>query len=921
MKPLAIIPLTCILIGGTAFGQTRQQAPRIGPIQVVSDSVEELRTGTSVLQGRPGIRPASFEFPAPIVVDPARGWLHGSGKDFLCASSQFEPTADPGTLRLAPESVDDFVYRDFESGLEGLYATGAFSAVHDTSVGYNSPSSARIDTQYVGGGSIYLASTFSTGDYPELEMRYKADPEFDGFTLIARVKSGAASFDVTLIDIRLDRLEDGSPPYDGEWRYLRIDLGGLLAAEGFAGRELKSLRIQDTASAIGACMWIDDLRVFGATYPEYADYFSPPHRLDQIKDFDTLYWARSRVYTCQPFEPYLEGDNGTGLEFQIRTAASRPLLASATWLGPTGPDDWYVSDGMVAGFAKINPAHNGDRWVQVRSRLVASADRKHTPVLEDFCVTWGGVNEWDVLMLLMRSIDADYEDSQGDPQHETYTMPQAYVDDVIDQWDFFMAYAARFFCYNMKFNWHLEVIEEPVTEEHLSGSGTGGYTIDPYAAQPLYDHLLGADGIWDSIMFHFRWEKVPFPAWGLAWWPNFLPGDAAMTQILYLGPQYHHHEVMLHEWMHTFAWTVEARTDSFIPHPHTDQDPHWDPTDMTSMDYYYHCLVWHGDRFTYDSVDLVDDITAGYQNHWLGLGYFTFDTSADDGLYIDYIGEDSINPWLLEEADGKWWDNLTSTDGYINLRMKYGTGNGRVAYADLYMWVAEDQTVKMWTGTDDGFRAWLNNLPVRDTHLHRSCGYADDSTALALGEGWNHLMLKVENMSGSWGFRARLAGYGGGTVPNLLTTHNPAGYTGFENVLGQVDLGVFADPTQARLRFEVADTVTGEVHCGRWVYPEADGSFKIGPAPRGEWLLRVRGTHWLTTSIPITIGMSDLEGVMVELVNGDANGDNLVDLLDIGRVLVDYGSYCSPYSNLDGSGQVDLGDLNIVLTNFGAVGS
>ena len=54
---------------------------------------------------------------------------------------------------------------------------------------------------------------------------------------------------------------------------------------------------------------------------------------------------------------------------------------------------------------------------------------------------------------------------------------------------------------------------------------------------------------------------------------------------------------------------------------------------------------------------------------------------------------------------------------------------------------------------------------------------------------------------------------------------------------------------------------------------------------------------------------------------GDINGDGLVDLLDLGRILAAYGSasgdlYYDPDADLDGDGDVDLNDLTEVLANY-----
>ncbi|MCA9292936.1 MAG: hypothetical protein KDA20_03895 [Phycisphaerales bacterium] len=68
----------------------------------------------------------------------------------------------------------------------------------------------------------------------------------------------------------------------------------------------------------------------------------------------------------------------------------------------------------------------------------------------------------------------------------------------------------------------------------------------------------------------------------------------------------------------------------------------------------------------------------------------------------------------------------------------------------------------------------------------------------------------------------------------------------------------------------------------------------------------------------------DFDHVRLDVVNpcpGDADGSGAVDLADLNLVLFNFGAAVLPGANgdVDGSGQVDLADLNVVLFNFGAV--
>ncbi|MFN4033722.1 MAG: DVUA0089 family protein [Fimbriimonadales bacterium] len=64
---------------------------------------------------------------------------------------------------------------------------------------------------------------------------------------------------------------------------------------------------------------------------------------------------------------------------------------------------------------------------------------------------------------------------------------------------------------------------------------------------------------------------------------------------------------------------------------------------------------------------------------------------------------------------------------------------------------------------------------------------------------------------------------------------------------------------------------------------------------------------------------SDVSGLVFDLINGDLNGDNVIDDADLLVVLFNFGAN-DPDVDLNGDGVVDDADLLIVLFNFGAVG-
>lgn len=98
------------------------------------------------------------------------------------------------------------------------------------------------------------------------------------------------------------------------------------------------------------------------------DYISPPFDAGPDTQFESISWEGKT-----PFR--------TGLEFQVRAAASREELASAPWQGPQGPKSFYREpDAKLSGLAKEA------RWIQYKASLI-SPDSGNTPILRSVSIS------------------------------------------------------------------------------------------------------------------------------------------------------------------------------------------------------------------------------------------------------------------------------------------------------------------------------------------------------------------------------------------------------------------------------------------------------------------------------------------------------------------------------------------------------
>ncbi|RMH10782.1 MAG: hypothetical protein D6697_00235 [Armatimonadetes bacterium] len=99
-----------------------------------------------------------------------------------------------------------------------------------------------------------------------------------------------------------------------------------------------------------------------------------------------------------------------------------------------------------------------------------------------------------------------------------------------------------------------------------------------------------------------------------------------------------------------------------------------------------------------------------------------------------------------------------------------------------------------------------------------------------------------------------------------------------------------------------------------------DGSIELSETPVGEHDIKVRIHNSLFGRAPnVPLEVDQPAQIQVRLLNGDVDGNNLVDDADLLYILLAYGSH-SPAYDLNGDNWIDDADLLIVLFNFGAVG-
>jgi hypothetical protein len=79
-----------------------------------------------------------------------------------------------------------------------------------------------------------------------------------------------------------------------------------------------------------------------------------------------------------------------------------------------------------------------------------------------------------------------------------------------------------------------------------------------------------------------------------------------------------------------------------------------------------------------------------------------------------------------------------------------------LAYAFCRIESPQDQTVRATLGSNDGIKVICNGEEIFVNYKKRSLIIDEDTVLLPLRAGTNHLMLKIDQNKGGWGFSFRL---------------------------------------------------------------------------------------------------------------------------------------------------------------------
>ncbi len=146
---------------------------------------------------------------------------------------------------------------------------------------------------------------------------------------------------------------------------------------------------------------------------------------------------------------------------------------------------------------------------------------------------------------------------------------------------------------------------------------------------------------------------------------------------------------------------------------------------------------------------------------WFVIGPFNNpgDNADRKGLTIPYPPEKEFSKKSYSGKDGekvRWRFFSGSDDGYVDLNDALKPHELAVAYALSYVYSPRKTDSRIYVGSDDGVRLWMNHRLVHDHAILRPADPDQDTVTVSLAKGWNKILFKIENNLGGWGFFCRI---------------------------------------------------------------------------------------------------------------------------------------------------------------------
>ncbi len=197
---------------------------------------------------------------------------------------------------------------------------------------------------------------------------------------------------------------------------------------------------------------------------------------------------------------------------------------------------------------------------------------------------------------------------------------------------------------------------------------------------------------------------------------------------------------------------------------------------------YYFRIKSRIDDGTLYTFELKGTTQSTYIRNWLVNGLYST-PDANDLLTMDFLNsEQNVIPYERKPEGDYIWAKVISTYDTINVRNLFpaplvGEYQYKTMYAHTYVYSPEPQSPYLSMGSDDGIRAWVNGELVWSNDVVRTCTNDQDKVQVLLNPGWNKLLIKVKNMTSSYGFSVRFTDAEGNPLDFKYQLDDPAQFS------------------------------------------------------------------------------------------------------------------------------------------------
>ena len=132
---------------------------------------------------------------------------------------------------------------------------------------------------------------------------------------------------------------------------------------------------------------------------------------------------------------------------------------------------------------------------------------------------------------------------------------------------------------------------------------------------------------------------------------------------------------------------------------------------------------------------------------------------------------------LMKAYDGAGgpvkWRPYQSPEDKIDLAAFFKYRDAGAAFAVSWVHSDVDQPVTLAVGSDDGVRLWVNGDKVHDIKGGRQARPGQDLVKTQLKKGWNEILVKVDNIIGTWELYLEFLTADGDQPLKIFSTSSP----------------------------------------------------------------------------------------------------------------------------------------------------